>query len=162
MLRDAYDVEDGPVALRWPKTPAPSVPAGEVGIGLRGRKVIDGERVCLIGVGKMLGAALEAAEKLEAHGVSATVWDPRVVKPLDPVMLDDAGRHDLVITVEDGLAEGGIGSNIAMRLSSSDATVKVLGVPTEYLPHDSADVILSRLGLDGAGVATAVLAELGS
>ena len=46
---------------------------------------------------------------LAADGVSATVWDARVVKPLDPAMLADAARHPLVVTVEDGLRDGGIG-----------------------------------------------------
>ena len=61
----------------------------------------------------MLGACLDAAELLAADGIEATVWDPRVVKPLDPDLLDDAARFDHVVTVEDGLREGGIGSAIA-------------------------------------------------
>lgn len=160
MLQDAYSL-DGPVAIRWPRTPAPTVSPEEVGIGLAARQVSAGSGVCLIGVGKMLAAATEAAELLQRAGVEATVWDPRVVKPLDPSMLADAATHSLVVTIEDGLAEGGIGSNIARELAMSDATVLALGVPTEYIPHNnSGDAILADLGLDGQGVAATVIAQL--
>lgn len=160
MLQDAYDL-DGPVAIRWPRSAAPSVPPDQVGVGLAARKVSAGERVCLIGVGKMLAAATQAAALLAEAGVDASVWDPRAAKPLDPAMLADAASHQLVVTVEDGLAEGGIGSNIARELATSDATVLALGVPTEYIPHNNnGDAILADLGLDGAGVAATVRAAL--
>ncbi len=157
MLSDAYDITDGPVCIRWPKTPAPSVGDSEVGTGVRGRKVRSGENVCLIGVGKMLAAATEAADLLIADGISATVWDPRAVKPLDEAMLLDAARHRLVITIEDGLAEGGIGSTIDLALNrlAGDRPapeVRVLGVPTRYIDHAKPDTILADLGLTGPGV----------
>ena len=74
---------------------------------------------------------------LAAEGIEATVWDPRVVKPLDPDLLADAAALDrLVVTVEDGLREGGIGATIAdaggrPRRSARGRThrVAVLGVP---------------------------------
>jgi 1-deoxy-D-xylulose-5-phosphate synthase len=162
MLEDAYELCDGPVCIRWPKTPAPSVTADQVGVGLRARRVAEGNgELCLIGVGKMLGAATAAAEELAADGVSATVWDPRIATPLDEEMLDDAARHRHVITIEDGLAEGGIGSLISHRLAGRGPTVRVMGVPTAYVPHDNADKILSRLGLDGPGVAAMARQALG-
>ena len=159
MMTDAYDLTEGPVTIRWPKTAAPSVGDDQVGRGLRGRKVRSGSRVCLIGIGKMLAAASEAATFLEADNINATVWDPRVVKPLDPAMLADAAGHDLVITIEDGLLHGGIGSEIAQRIGSA-TQVKVLGVPTEYLPHGKPDAILTQLGLDGEGIANTVRSAL--
>src|SRR4051794_28293890 len=60
MLRDALDLQDGPVAIRWSKTAAPSVGEDEVGHGLAGRKVRDGNEVCILAVGKMLEAATAA------------------------------------------------------------------------------------------------------
>ena len=108
----------------------------------------------------MLGAAQEAADLLEAEGLRATVWDPRVVKPLDPEMIADAGTHRLVVTIEDGLRHGGIGSMIADELHDTAARVEVLGVPTEYLPQGKPDVILATLGLDGTGVAETIRAAL--
>ncbi len=117
MLHDALDLCAGPAAIRWPKTAAPSVGPDEVGSGLDARLVRRGTDVCIIGAGKMLAAATEAAEALEAEGVSVTVWDPRVVKPFDDAMVDDALEHPVVVTVEDGLADGGVGSAFADELA---------------------------------------------
>jgi 1-deoxy-D-xylulose-5-phosphate synthase len=158
MFRDAVDITSGPIAIRWAKTDAPMVAAGEVGSGLLARRVLEGEDLCIIGVGKMLGAAVEAAELLGKQGFSVSVWDPRAVKPLDAVMLSDAGGHSLVVTIEDGLREGGIGTAIreALSLSAPDTKVMVLGLPTEHIPHGKPAAILERLGLDGKGIARAV------
>ena len=129
------------------------------------RKVRDGSDVCLIGVGKMLAAATEAAGRLEEAGVSTTVWDPRVVKPLDPEMLADAADHRLVVTIEDGLRDGGAGSAIAdalSKLAPGGPQVRVLGVPSAYLAHGKPDAILSRLGLDADGIVDEVLSGTGA
>ncbi|MCL1601904.1 MAG: 1-deoxy-D-xylulose-5-phosphate synthase, partial [Actinomycetia bacterium] len=80
---------------------------------------------------------------------------PRIVKPLDPVMLSDAAQHDIVVSVEDGFREGGVGTAIQLSLDAmdSEAHVKILGVPIEYFPHAKPGVILERLGLDADGIA---------
>jgi 1-deoxy-D-xylulose-5-phosphate synthase len=163
MLTEAYAYTDGPSAIRWTKTAAPSVSEHEVGHGFAGRKVKSGTQVCLIGVGKMLSVASEAAELLEADGIDATVWDPRLVKPLDPEMLADAAQHPLVVTIEDGLADGGAGASIRAAIGDSSPTtaVRVLGVPTRYVPHGNATAILASLGLDAPSVADTVREALG-
>ncbi|MCU1352553.1 MAG: dxs [Acidimicrobiales bacterium] len=159
MLHDALDLCEGPASIRWPRTAAPVVGEDEVGHGLSARKARVGDDVCLIGVGKMLAACQGAAELLAADGIEATVWDPRVIKPLDPEMLDDAARFPAVVTAEDGLREGGIGAavadQIAERCVGTDRRpqVRVLGVPVAYIPHGEADEILAGLGLDAAGIA---------
>ena len=160
MLRDAYAIKSGPVCIRWPKTPAPYVTPEEVGSGLAARLVREGSKVCIIGVGKMLIAAQHAADILAEAGIDATVWDPRVVKPLDTEMLANAASHELVVTLEDGLREGGIGSSISLALEQSSANVAVLGIPTSYISHDKPDKILSALGLDGPSVAATVQQRL--
>jgi 1-deoxy-D-xylulose-5-phosphate synthase len=161
MLHDALDIETGPSAIRWSKTMPPDVGPDEVGHGLRARKVTSGTDVCLIGVGKMLGAASEAAAQLEADGLSVSVWDPRVVSPLDDRMLDDAAAHRAVVTIEDGMREGGVGAGIADALCHRGLTapapkIKVLGTPVAYVPHGKPDQILADLGLDADGVVAAV------
>lgn len=162
MLHDALELcSDGPAAIRYSKT---MPPAGQTdtGSGLRARQVRAGNDVCLIGVGKMLAAAEEAAQRLEQHGISATVWDPRVVKPLDPEMLENAADHRLVVTIEDGLRDGGIGAAVADSLSQLAPTdgpaVRVLGVPTVHLPQGKPDNILAKLGLDANGIVDEVTA----
>ena len=158
MLHDALEITSGPVAIRWAKTAAPSVPEDQVGYGLKGRKIRSGTDVCLLAVGKMLAPAEEAAELLEADGKSVTVWDVRCVKPLDSEMLADAARHQVVVTIEDGWREGGAGSRVADQLALSDCegpipAIRVLGVPNKYIPHGKPDQILADCGLDPTGIA---------
>jgi 1-deoxy-D-xylulose-5-phosphate synthase len=159
MLHDALDITDGPVSIRYPRTAAISVSEDEVGRGLEARKVRSGGDACIIAVGKMVEFAREAATALADEGIECTVWDPRVVTPLDPVMVADAARHGVVVTVEDGIKAGGVGSAIREELASVDATptrMSVLGVPVEYIPHGGPDQILAELGIDAAGIARTV------
>ncbi len=158
MLDTALELS-GPAAIRYPSGRARQVAAHQVGSGLAARKVRTGDgSVCLLAVGKLLEAAEEAAGILAAEGIDATVWDVRVVRPLDPKMVTDAGRHRLVVTVEDGLRVGGAGTQIADAIADLEESrecppVLVLGIPTSYIPHGTVDGILSQLGLDGPGIA---------
>ena len=95
------------------------------------------------------------------------MWDPRAVSPLCDQMLADAAECEVVVTIEDGLRAGGAGTAIREALlESADATgrtaptVRVLGVPLDYIPHGKPDAILADLGLDAAGIAAAVKQEL--
>ena len=168
MMLDAMDMTSGPVAIRWPKTAARSVSKDRVGSGLRARKARDGDgRLCLIGVGKMLETCEQVAELLAAEGVEASVWDPRAVSPLCDRMLADAAEHEMVVTVEDGLRAGGAGTAVrdalwemAEAAGRAAPRVRVLGVPLNYVPHGKPDGILADLGLDAAGIAATVKADL--
>jgi len=164
MLRTAMTLE-GPASIRWPSGAARSVPDAQVGHGLAGRRVRggDGEAAdaCILAVGKLVEAAEEAAEKLEAEGVTTTVWDVRVVKPLDPEMIADAARHPLIVTVEDGLAVGGAGSAIAAALPPGRRAVLQLGTPDAFIPQAKPEAILAQLGLDAEGIAESVRVALG-
>jgi len=158
---------DGPSVLRFPKTPARHVETDAVGHGLSARLVHRGDgTVCLLAVGKMVEAAEEAAAKLAADGIDATVWDVRVVAPPDPAMLLDAASHGLVVTIEDGIRVGGAGTFLldAMRalpgVDRRQPPACILGVPRSYIAHAKPDGILSELGLDGPGIASAVTAAL--
>jgi 1-deoxy-D-xylulose-5-phosphate synthase len=168
MLDQALEL-DAPVAIRYPKGTAPSVAIGGVGTGLRARLMTSGSDVCILGVGKLVRAAEEAARLLHIQGVGATVWDVRVVKPLDPAMLASAVTHRVVVTAEDGVRRGGAGSSIETALSElarsmgvAVPSVVTLGIPDAYVPQGRADALMSEMGLDGPGLAATALAALGS
>ena len=164
MLADAMVLADaGPVVIRYPRGLAPQVDEHDVGSMLAARRIrAASERssaVCLIAVGKMLTAARRAAEELTAGGVDATVWDARCCAPLDTSMLSDAGEHRGIVTIEDGVRDGGIGMTIADRIRADRPTVPVtvLGLPTRFIAHAATpEEILASLGLDHVGVVAAV------
>jgi 1-deoxy-D-xylulose-5-phosphate synthase len=163
MLRTALELP-GPSTIRVPKTAPRHVGADEVGNGLQARRLRAGDgSVCLLGVGKTVAACLSAADELAGEGIDATVWDARVVSPPDVAMLDDAARHCLVLTAEDGVRHGGAGAFLldAMTTEMESAglpvpATRVLGIPRQYLAQGKADDILASLGLDGAGIAESV------
>jgi 1-deoxy-D-xylulose-5-phosphate synthase len=161
MLHDAIGLaDDGPVAIRYARGFAPSVPEAEVGSGLHARRVSgdDAADVCVLAVGKMVGAASKAAELVRGEGIGVTVWDVRSCAPLDPEMLADAGRHQRVVTVEDGIRAGGVGVAIADALHAlaPAVPVEVLGLPTDFFQQAKAESILAKCGLDATGIAAAL------
>ena len=160
MLHDAVSLADaGPVAIRYPKGAARQVSESEVGSGLQARIVRAGSSdVAILAVGKMVAAALKAADILATQGTDVTVWDVRSCAPLDPLMCDDAARHRLVVTVEDGIREGGIGMSIAAEIAARNSTthVEIMGVPNKFLPHSKPDRLLAQIGLDADGIAAVV------
>jgi 1-deoxy-D-xylulose-5-phosphate synthase len=166
MVLDAVTLADsGPVVIRYPRGTAPD-DDGTTGEGLRARRLVQCETapdVAICAVGRMVRTALEVAGKLTADGHGCTVWDVRSCAPLDPDMIADAHRHRLVLTIEDGIAAGGVGERIAAELGDAAGpapTVVVRGLPTTFIPHGSPEEILARVGLDAAGLTAAVMERL--
>ena len=163
MLKDAITLaNEGPVVIRYPKGVARTVDASDIGSGLAARKLLTDESntVCILAIGKMVGASLDAAALLAAKGIMATVWDVRSCAPLDQSMIDNAAAHKVVVTVEDGIREGGIGMTIEDLVSHATGAhrpnIEVLGIPKQFIPQAKPDAILSRLGLNAEGIAATV------
>ncbi len=163
MLKDAIMLaNEGPVVIRYPKGKARSGDASDVGSGLAARKLLTDQSntVCILAIGKMVGPSLDAVALLAAKGISATVWDVRSCAPLDQSMIDHASAHKVVITVEDGIREGGIGMTIEDVVTHTSGAnrpvVEVLGIPKQFIPQAKPDAILSRIGLDAEGIAATV------
>jgi 1-deoxy-D-xylulose-5-phosphate synthase len=162
MLHEALELP-GPSAIRFPKTPARRSPDGQTGDGLQARLLRRGDgSVCVLAVGKLVHAALQAAELLASAGIEATVYDVRVVAPPDLAMLADAARHELVVTAEDGIAVGGAGTFLLAAMTGLPdldrplPPSRTLGTPRRYLAHGKPDQILAELGLDGPGLARSI------
>jgi 1-deoxy-D-xylulose-5-phosphate synthase len=112
----------------------------------------------------MVGAGLEAAALLARDGVEATVVNARWLKPLDGELLEDvARRHRLVLTVEEGIVSGGLGTAVLEALApvGLSGKVRIHGLPDQFLAHGRPAEILAEHGLTGDGVATRVRVELG-
>ena len=149
---------EGPVVIRYPKGAARSASAETVGSGLSAKKMNTGDgRIANLAKGKMAGAAEKAVVASTEYGVSATMYDVRSCVPLDPAMIRDAASHGAVLTVEDGIGDGGIGAGIASQVHaiSSALPVESLGVPTQFIRHDKPDAILARFGLDADRIVAA-------
>jgi len=164
-LREAVEVRDAPTVVRFPKGDlGPEVPALDRigGVDVLQRTGPDPE-ILLVAVGAMAPACLDAAALLLAEGFTATVVDPRWVKPVDPALVELAAGHRLVVTVEDNGRVGGVGAAIAqaMRDADVDTPLRDLGIPQHFLTHASRGEILEEIGLTGTGVAaqTAVFAK---
>ena len=171
MLLDAVHLADeGPVAIRYPRGAARQVAEHEVGSGLSARRVVAATAadrtsvVCVLAVGKMVETALKAADKLDAASAARLeVWDVRSCAPLDGEMLAAAAECGAVVTIEDGVRAGGVGSTIADELATihQGLAVEVLGLPTRFIPHGEAHHILARFGLDADGLADVIRHRLG-
>jgi 1-deoxy-D-xylulose-5-phosphate synthase len=167
MLETALDL-DGPSSIRFSKAVPSDLVPGEVGAGLEAHRLRRGDgTVCLLGVGKLTSACVRAADLLAADGISATVWDVRVVSPPDPAMLADALSHTVVVTAEDGARQGGAGMFLADALAwmtdeegANLPALHVLGVGRTYVAQGEVDEILAELGLDGPGIAATVRTAL--
>lgn len=175
-LREAVDIDDAPSVVRYPKgalgDPIPAIdtfegvdvlarhgePAGEGSGTAAGRA----PRVLIVGVGPMAQTALEVAALLAQHGVGSTVADPRWVLPVQPALVKLVGEHDHVVTIEDGLVDGGIGALLAQRATEAGHRVAVqsFGVPREFLAHASREQVVAALRLRPADVARDVLTAL--
>jgi 1-deoxy-D-xylulose-5-phosphate synthase len=170
-LRTAVDVDDAPTVVRYPKgSLGPDLPAADrlddVDIVARTgprSEAGDAPRVLLVGVGAMVGTALEAARVLGEHGVRTTVAAPTWVLPMPSALVKLAGEADLVVTVEDGLAEGGVGALHGERLTAEGhpARMLTLGLPTTFVDHASREEIVAAYRLGPADVAADALAALG-
>ena len=114
--------------------------------------------MCVLAVGKLVGAALDAVDLLVAEGVEPTLFDVRVVSPPDPAMLEAASAHQVVVTVEDGFRHGGAGEFLVVAIAEAChaagtplPSFRVLGVPRAFVAQGKPDQLLAELGLDGAG-----------
>ncbi len=163
-LREAVSVTDAPTVVRFPKgnasdtIPAVRRTADGVDVLCEG----DQKDVLLVAVGTMANVALDVAERLSHQGIGATVIDPRWVVPVADSLIELAAQHRLVVSIEDGVRVGGIGTRIRQDLRSAevDTAVTELGVPDEFLDHATREEILEDVGLTAQQIARDVVAQV--
>ncbi len=156
LLREAVAVDDAPTVVRYP--------TGAVGADVAAVDNIDGvdvlrrsehAAVLLVSVGAMAEMCLDVAERCAQQGIAVTVVDPRWVKPIPDAVVRLAGEHRLVVTVEDGVRNGGVGSAVAqaMRDARVGTPLRDFGVPSQFLDHGKRAEVLVEIGLTAQDIA---------
>ncbi|MEU4361253.1 1-deoxy-D-xylulose-5-phosphate synthase [Promicromonospora sp. NPDC023987] len=181
-LRAAVDVDDAPTVVRYPKGAlGDDIPALEEldGVDVVGRFEVStgstsggggvpseggktARRVLVVGVGAMTGCAMETGAALAAHGVEVTVASPTWVLPIPENLVKLCGEHDLVVTLEDGVVDGGVGDMLAQRAGEQGISAPQVhvGLPVAFLDHASRDHIVRAQRMTAADATRDALAAL--
>lgn len=154
LMATAAEKSPGPMAIRYPRgnsvgnAEAPLAPL-EIG---RGIKLTEGSDLVFLSVGPIAENVKKAIEKLNSDGISAAHYDMIFVRPLDKDILREIAQKGLpVITVEDGIRDGGFGSAVSEWLSDNGSTIRVtrLGLPTDsFVTHGTPAELYALCGLD--------------
>jgi 1-deoxy-D-xylulose-5-phosphate synthase len=168
MLVTGIQYTDGPIAMRYPRGNGVGAPLMEEGweplpIG-KAEMLRQGDDLLILGYGAMVSPALQTAEILSEHGVSATVINARFAKPVDEeLILPLADRIGKVVTMEEGCIMGGFGSGVAEALLDAQipASVLRLGIPDVLVDHATPDQSKITLGLTPSQMADTILAKYG-
>ncbi|KAK4748858.1 hypothetical protein SAY87_015444 [Trapa incisa] len=171
MVATAAAIDDRPSCFRFPRgngvgaTLPPHNKGSPLEIG-KGRILMEGTRVALLGYGSIVQQCLKAANELRLRSISITVADARFCKPLDTELIRQlANHHEILITVEEG-SVGGFASHVLHFLSLSgilDGPLKLrpMVLPDRYIDHGSPKDQLEEAGLSSEHIAATVLSLLG-
>jgi 1-deoxy-D-xylulose-5-phosphate synthase len=161
MLHFAWK-QDGPVAVRYPR--------GDAWQGLAeycqpietgcGEWICRGEEIALLGVGSMVETAMQVREILKGHGKKVSVINARFVKPFDESILEELREnHSMVVTLEEGVANGGFGEAVAAWYMGKGITVLPVALPDKFIEHGSVTELKEKYGLDKNSIAERILAN---
>jgi 1-deoxy-D-xylulose-5-phosphate synthase len=164
MLKFAVEL-GAPVAIRYPR--------GEAYAGLAEyRKPITLGQVelihieadiCLLAVGSMVREAEIVRGALKEAGYGCSLINARFVKPLDEeIIIRMAGKHRLLVTMEENVQSGGFGAGVLSCLREAGQAVKVLNIalPDDYAPHGKVEILKKEMGIDNLSVIERVLREM--
>lgn len=164
LLNEAVDVRDKPTVIRFGKGTAGTViPAlSRTTDGVDILKQSAAKDVLIMSVGAMATTALQVAELLAAQGIGATVIDPRWVVPVPKSVVTMSAEHRLVVTIEDGIKVGGIGTRVRQDLRDAqvDTALTEIGLPDEFIDHATRNEILEDAGLTAQSIARDIVAQV--
>ncbi|XP_030496468.1 probable 1-deoxy-D-xylulose-5-phosphate synthase 2, chloroplastic [Cannabis sativa] len=171
MVATATAIDDRPSCFRFPRGNGigAKLPANNKGTILeigKGRILMEGSRVAILGYGSIVQQCVEAASILKKQDISVTVADARFCKPLDTNLIRRlANEHEILITAEEG-SIGGFGSHVSHFLSLSgllDGSLKLraMVLPDRYIDHGSPQDQTETAGLSSRHISATVLSLLG-
>ena len=165
LMYTGYQYADGPFVIRYPRGKGEKkdwrnemrvLPVG------RGRKLREGDDLAVLSIGPIGNEVMKAIDMVEAEGISVAHYDMIYLKPIDETILEEVGkRFKRVITVENGVIKGGLGSAVLEYLSDHDHATRVrrIGVPDTFVEHGSIPELYHLCGMDAASVAEVLHSE---
>lgn len=164
LMYTAQSAERGPFVIRYPRGrgvfPNWHVPMQEVPIG-KGRLLHEGTDLAVLTLGPLGNTAAAAIAEAEAEtGLSIAHYDVRFLAPIDEEMLEQVGqRFQRILTLEDGVIRGGLGSAVLEYMADHGHTPRVvrLGLPDQFVEHGTPDELYHLCGIDQAGIKQAIL-----
>ena len=157
--------DKGPFVIRYPRGGGElhdwRCPFKEIKVGT-GRKLHDGSDVAVLSIGPIGNNVTRAIEQLkfENEGISVAHYDMRFLKPIDENILEEVGRNfKHVITVENGVIKGGLGSAVLEWMNDHGYNPKVqrLGLPDSFVEHGTVKELMHIVGIDEEGIKKAIL-----
>lgn len=163
-FNEAIEYENGPTIVRFPKGAlVPVIDAvetldGGIDVIYRSGRANRAQSIFIVSIGALAGECVAAAKKLEEEGLAVDVIDPGWAIPVSPVISELATSYDMVVTVEDGVIHGGVGSMIDTVCDENgvDTPVRIIAVPQKFLRHASRSEVLTDLGMDAEGIAESI------
>ena len=164
LLNEAVEVKDRPTVIRFGKgTAGTTIPAiRRTSDGVDILREAPAKDVLIMSVGSMATTALQVADLLAAQGIGATVVDPRWVVPVPKSVVEMSAQHRLVVTIEDGIKVGGIGTRVRQDLRDAqiDTALTEIGLPDEFIDHATRNQILEDAGLTAQAIARNIVAQV--
>ncbi|MFZ4463871.1 MAG: 1-deoxy-D-xylulose-5-phosphate synthase [Bacteroidales bacterium] len=162
MMYSSQFHDAGPFVIRYPrgKTANQNMPERfeKIETG-KGRKLRDGDNVAVVSLGKPGNEVVKALDSLEIEGISVAHFDLRFLKPLDESLLHEVfSRFKKVITVEDGVISGGMGSALMefAHENGYQTKIKRLGVPDRFISHGTISELYAICGMDAEAIRIAI------
>ncbi len=122
-----------------------------------------GSQIALLALGDFLPLGEKVADALAEHGVSATLVNPRLATTPDEGLLGRlAAGHRVIVTLEDGILDGGFGERCARALAAGDVRTLCYGLPRAFVDRYDPAELLARCGITVEGIAADALGALGA
>ncbi len=158
MLRFAINEHTGPVAIRYPKAQVSKRSTSNDFVPSVAEVLSTGKDVTIVSEGRMVDCAVKAAELMEISGINSTVINLRTLKPFDKNCIEKyASKSKLLVTIEDNIKTGGIGSFIS---SETGYNVLNIGFNDGILVQGKQDELLKANKLDYHGVAETIISRI--
>lgn len=158
-----YSVDfDGPLAIRFPKGKASEVYSENLAPIELGRSeiLVKGSKVAILAVGSGVEIANDVEDILLDKGINATIVNARFIKPIDEELIDSlAKEHDLIVTIEENVINGGYGMNVLNYVNENNLDVRVMikALPDKFIEHGESGELKSIYGLDANQIAEDIL-----